>query len=158
MRSNNIAYFFDITIRFATIDNLLGMYKWDCETFIHRRRTVSNLQCGYLCTSFRTKNITFVPHFYQKALTDRAETFFSKTSDNSGWLFFSIFKILFCWFLADFTKSDPIQKQVFFRVLFVFEFSFLNDRPKRETKKNSHPKLSQVLEKKVSAQSVNVFW
>jgi hypothetical protein len=60
--------------------------------------------------------------------------------------------------LADFTKLDPIKKQAFFWVLFVFEFSFLNNRLKKETEKNSYPKVSQVLEKKVSGRSVNPFW
>ena len=79
---------FDITIRFVTIDNLFGVCKRGCEVFTNRRIIVSNLFCEYLCTSFLVKYLTNVPHFYQKALTDWAENFFSSIWNNLEGLFF----------------------------------------------------------------------
>ena len=43
--------------------------------FIHRRRTLSSLLCGYLRRSFLTKYITYLPHFCQKPLPKNLKLF-----------------------------------------------------------------------------------
>ena len=83
---------FSISPFHSSFDNLSGVCKRGCEVFNNRRIIVSNLFCEYLCTSFIAKYLTYVPHFYQKALTDTAEIFFLSISDNLGCLLFSVFQ------------------------------------------------------------------